>query len=294
MSSEISMRVVEDEPVRMTYVEAKLKPEQSKTVTPTDEGLTVLPDEGSVLSSVVVNPIPEATEDIDITTNGDHDVRKKRTAHVQVLPVLQNKTVTPGEQAQQVGYDSQYDGLSEVLVEQIPAQYIIPSGTKEIAENGTGIDVREFAAVNVAVPVPTMPEEYAIGGTITDRSETGYFVKRGIKKIGSSTFTNHRELITVDIPDSVETIETQAFAQCVKLAITELPSALKEIASNAFFNCPGLTSIKFRSTLDSIASNSFNSCTNLLNIYVPWAEGEVANAPWGASKATIIYNYTGD
>ena len=76
MPNEIRMRVVEDEPVRMTYVEAKLKPEQSKTVTPTDEGLTVLPDEGSVLSSVVVNPIPEATEDINITANGDHDVRK--------------------------------------------------------------------------------------------------------------------------------------------------------------------------------------------------------------------------
>jgi hypothetical protein len=27
---------------------------------------------------------------------------------------------------------------------------------------------------------------------------------------------------------------------------------------------------------------------------VPWAEGAVANAPWGATNATINYNYTGE
>lgn len=31
-----------------------------------------------------------------------------------------------------------------------------------------------------------------------------------------------------------------------------------------------------------------------VDIYVPWAEGEVANAPWGATKATIHYNTTYD
>ena len=34
-------------------------------------------------------------------------------------------------------------------------------------------------------------------------------------------------------------------------------------------------------------------CTNLTTINVPWAEGAVAGAPWGATNATINYNYTG-
>lgn len=42
-----------------------------------------------------------------------------------------------------------------------------------------------------------------------------------------------------------------------------------------------------------IDSNAFYNCSNLKTINVPWAEGEVANAPWGATKATINYNYTG-
>lgn len=50
----------------------------------------------------------------------------------------------------------------------------------------------------------------------------------------------------------------------------------------------------FKGTPSSINSNAFNSCINLLTINVPWAEGAVANAPWGATNATINYNYTGE
>ena len=50
----------------------------------------------------------------------------------------------------------------------------------------------------------------------------------------------------------------------------------------------------FEGTPRSIASNAFASCINLTTINVPWAEGAVANAPWGATKATINYNYTGE
>lgn len=42
------------------------------------------------------------------------------------------------------------------------------------------------------------------------------------------------------------------------------------------------------------AKNIFQGCINLTEIKVPWAEGEVANAPWGATNATITYNYTGE
>ena len=41
--------------------------------------------------------------------------------------------------------------------------------------------------------------------------------------------------------------------------------------------------------LPTIANNSFQQCNGLLDIYVPWAEGAVANAPWGATNAKIWY-----
>jgi len=49
--------------------------------------------------------------------------------------------------------------------------------------------------------------------------------------------------------------------------------------------------LTFEGTPSFIASNAFSNCTKLRTINVPWAEGKVANAPWGATKATINYNY---
>ena len=65
---------------------------------------------------------------------------------------LQTKTVTPTTNQQSVTPDSGYDGLSSVTVNAIPSQYIIPSGTKSITANGTGIDVTAYASVDVTVP----------------------------------------------------------------------------------------------------------------------------------------------
>ena len=50
----------------------------------------------------------------------------------------------------------------------------------------------------------------------------------------------------------------------------------------------------FEGTPTSIASSAFSNCVKLTTINVPWAEGAVANAPWGATNATINYNYTGE
>ena len=87
-------------------------------------------------------------------------------------------------------------------------------------------------------------------------------------------------------------IRGYVFYNCAKLSLTSLPAGITSIGSSAFYNCANLTSITFEGTPTSIASNAFNGCTNLTTINVPWAEGAVANAPWGATKATINYNYT--
>ena len=81
---------------------------------------------------------------------------------------------------------------------------------------------------------------------------------------------------------------------CTSLVLTSLPEGLTSIGNRAFYNCTSLTYITFKGTPTSINSDAFKGCTNLTDIKVPWAEGAVANAPWGATNATITYNYTGE
>ena len=115
----------------------------------------------------------------------------------------------------------------------------------------------------------------------------------GLTSIGSNAFTDCTNLALTSLPSGLTSIGYNAFYNCIKLALTSLPSGLTSIGNSAFYNCTKLTSITFTGKPTTISSSAFNSCSNLTTINVPWAEGEVANAPWGATNATINYNYTG-
>ena len=119
------------------------------------------------------------------------------------------------------------------------------------------------------------------------------FLPEGIKTIGIEAFTNCSKLALTSLPDGITSIGNSAFSNCSKLALTSLPANLKTINIWAFKECIGLTAITFKGVPTNVSSSAFIGCTNLTTINVPWSEGAVANAPWGAINATINYNYTG-
>lgn len=106
-------------------------------------------------------------------------------------------------------------------------------------------------------------------------------------------YNSYGALINVNMHGYTK-IRRCAFYGCSHLALTSLPSGITNIGKSAFNNCTGLTSITFEGTPTSINSSSFSNCSNLTTINVPWSEGAVSGAPWGATNATINYNYTGE
>lgn len=137
----------------------------------------------------------------------------------------------------------------------------------------------------------------------------------GITSLGDYVFRDCPRLALTSLPSGITSLPTAAFQYCPKLALTALPSgltsigayafkqgtglasitlppALTTIGDYAFANCTGLETVRFTSTVSSIPGGVFSGCTKLSTIYVPWSQGQVANAPWGASNATIVYDYT--
>ena len=115
-----------------------------------------------------------------------------------------------------------------------------------------------------------------------------------ISEIGNYAFSNCVVMPLTTLSTDLESIGVGAFEGCTNLTVAEIPTAVKTVGNYAFAGCTGLTALTFKGTPESIAENALSSCTNLVTINVPWAEGAVANAPWGATNATIVYNYTGE
>lgn len=99
-------------------------------------------------------------------------------------------------------------------------------------------------------------------------------------------------LAPISFPSSLTTIGEYAFYGCKSLTLISLPSNLDSIGDYAFAYCNSLTEVTFEGKPTSISTTAFKSFDNLKTIRVPWAEGKVSGAPWGASYATIVYNYT--
>jgi len=114
---------------------------------------------------------------------------------------------------------------------------------------------------------------------------------RELSAINSRAFYGNTVVAYTSLPDAITYIGTGAFSGCTSLGLVKLPKSLDTLGNASFRGCTGLTELTFQSKPTFISINAFSVCDNLVTINVPWNEGEVANAPWGATNATINYNY---
>lgn len=89
-------------------------------------------------------------------------------------------------------------------------------------------------------------------------------------------------------------INEDAFRNNANVRVVILPKTVGYLTAYCFAGCTNLETVTFKRTLADGSFNlsyiAFKDCPNLKSIYVPWAEGEVSGAPWGAEYATIYYN----
>ena len=88
-------------------------------------------------------------------------------------------------------------------------------------------------------------------------------------KIGYRAFYGCHSLRTIALPETIETIESGAFRDCVSLNVITIPNSTTEIGSAAFLGCDALTTVILPKSLESIKSNLFNGCSSLTSVNLP-------------------------
>ena len=276
---------------------------QSKTVTPTAEPQTVLPDAGWLLSSVQLT-----------------------------APLSQEKTVTPSDEAQEVIPDEDYL-LSKVTVEAIPSEYhntsdadavsndiapgkiaysssgkiigtspaIIPSGIINLSENGNGYDVSQYATANVN----TDPAKGIVFYNFNEEGLPTAVRTVNYTQLPNSFFTNYgydstdvnttlRSLVkrinTIVLNEGITTIGYTVFQSCKLLTEMVIPSTVTNMMGG-FRYCSNLRRVEFLGYSSFSDYYNFVDCTSMETVIfrrgVP-----VLNSP-RFGKNMKLYDFSG-
>lgn len=101
------------------------------------------------------------------------------------------------------------------------------------------------------------------------------FNNSDVKKIGSNAFYKNENLLTVEIPSSVEVLENSAFCSCENLTSITLSTNLKRIEKSVFGNCISLENIDLPNSLEFIGHNAFIQCSSIKKINIPSSVKEI-------------------
>lgn len=118
-----------------------------------------------------------------------------------------------------------------------------------------------------------------------------------LKSIERSAFSGtdpaHPRFKEIQIPDSVETIGTNAFHNCQDLESITLPASLKTIEVGAFSGCRNLSEVKLPASLKTIKSSVFADCSSLETVFYDdsleqWSQINTSNGFLGDSSPSLV------
>ena len=98
--------------------------------------------------------------------------------------------------------------------------------------------------------------------TATDVVTADMFKDEGITAIGASCFKG-TDVTSVSIPETVSSIQAQAFSDCRNLNTISLPDKITAIPDKCFDNATSLLSVSIPAGVVSIGTGAFRNCISL-------------------------------
>ena len=99
-------------------------------------------------------------------------------------------------------------------------------------------------------------------------------IPEGVEIIGSNAFAENDDIKDILFPESLLTIENAAFKYCLNLRIIALPKSVKTIGEQCFYGCEALEEIQSLGGVEIISKESFYGC-NIKELVLPESLEEI-------------------
>ncbi len=106
-------------------------------------------------------------------------------------------------------------------------------------------------------------------------------IPNSVESIGTNAFWECTSLTSVTIPDSVKSIGYCAFQKCTSLKSVTIPSSVESIDLDAFEYCTSLASLTIQDGVKSIGDCAFQKCTSLKSVTIPGSVESIGYSVFG-------------
>lgn len=191
------------------------------------------------------------------------------------------KTVTPSTSQQTAVTAGKYT-TGDVKVDPIPSEYIVPTGTKQITANGTGIDVAAFEKVDVAVPTGGGDSGMTLLGTLAfgALSTTTTQATNSNKSVVATGIYGYEALV---VETSVNTLTNNRHAGTIGYIFLNASSNMNTKDGST------IATAKYNTKLSSSGVMSARSSTSAYGIYPNSCT--ISTASGGTATIPLYYRY---
>lgn len=128
----------------------------------------------------------------------------------------------------------------------------------------TGCDASATGVLTVPSTIDGYPVTAIAANAFNASKVTEIYLPESVDTIGNNAFANSTSLVCVDLPETVDSLGTGLFENCTSLVGAKLPSNVTSIPANTYKGCTSIETMLIPETITAIGEGAFSGCENLV------------------------------